>query len=125
MGIDFLIPANESGTTPHLWIILTDPNPACVLVSVSTLRYGKDQTVVLMPDDHPFVRHQSMIMYSDSMIVELSVLEAHVQTGIAVPRESCPPQILKLIQDGVLASPFTPRTIQDFFRAWKRSRSNR
>jgi len=90
-GDCFLIPADGSGTTPHLWIILTDPDPAFVLVSVSTLRHGKDQTVVLMPGDHPFVRHQSMIMYSDSMLVELSILEEHVRTGVAAQRTSCPP----------------------------------
>src|SRR5438477_4382379 len=49
-GDTLLIPARGSGVTSHLWIIVTEPAPdthKCVIVSVTTLRQNKDQTVTL------------------------------------------------------------------------------
>jgi hypothetical protein len=42
-GDTLLIPAPGAEETPDLWIIVTDPDPLCVVVCLSTLRYDKDQ----------------------------------------------------------------------------------
>jgi len=77
-GDTFLMPAPGGRATPHLWIVVTTPDPAtreCAIVSVTTLRNSKDQTIILRPGDHPFIRHDSTIFYGDGMIVDVRNLE--------------------------------------------------
>ena len=109
-GDTFLMPAPGGAATPHLWIIVTQPDPQtqeCAIVSVTTLRNSKDQTVILRVGDHPFIRHDSTIFYGDAMIVDARRLEAEIAAGLALVREKCSPTTLKLVQDGVAVSPFT------------------
>jgi hypothetical protein len=77
-GDCFLMPAPGLGPTPHLWILLTEPAPECVIVSITTLREGKDQTVILQRGDHPFVRHQTCIFYGDARIVNVASIRGFV-----------------------------------------------
>ena len=72
--------------TPHLWMIFTQPDPQiyeCVIVSVTTLRDSKDQTVILRTGDHPFIRHDSTIFYGDAMIVDARRLDSEMAAGLA------------------------------------------
>lgn len=123
-GGTFLMPAPGGLATPHLWIVITQPGPAssfCAIVSVTTLRNSKDQTVILRAGDHPFIRHDSAIFYGDAMIVDVRRLKAEIAAGLALPREKCSPATLKLVQDGVAASPFTRPKILRFCREqWRR-----
>ncbi len=107
-GDTFLMPAPGGAATPHLWIIVTQP--------VTTLRNSKDQTVILRAGDHPFIRHDSTIFYGDAMIVDARRLEAEIAAALALVRETCPPATLKLVQDGVAASPFTRPKVLRFCR---------
>jgi len=50
------------------------------------------------------------------MIVDAQRLEAEIAAGLALVREKCPVATLKLVQDGVAASPFTRPKILRFFR---------
>jgi len=117
-GDTLLIPANAgSGETPHLWIIVTEPDPFCAIVSLSTLRYSKDQTVVLRKGEHPFIRHDTAVLYMYAEIANVAQLRTQISEGCAVPHDPCNAGLLKLIQDGIFASDFTPRRIQIFCRA--------
>ena len=122
-GDTLLIPAPGAVATPHLWIVITQPHPEthlCALVSVTTLRNSKDQTVLLRPGDHPFIRHDSTIFFGDGMIVDARRLEAEVRAGLALVREKCPPATLKLVQDGATASPFTrPKFLRFCREHWR------
>ena len=118
-GDTFLMPAPGGAAIPHLWIVGTQPDPQshlCAIVSVTTLRNSKDQTVILRVGDHPFIRHDSTIFYGDAMLVDAQLLETEIAAGLALLREKCPAATLKLIQDGVLASPFTRPKILRFCR---------
>jgi hypothetical protein len=109
-GDTFLMPAPGGPVTPHLWIVVAQPDPRthlCAIVSVTTLRNSKDQTIILRPGDHPFIRHDSAVFYGDAMIVDARRLDAEIAAGLALKREICSQATLKLVQDGVLASPFT------------------
>ena len=123
-GDTFLMPAPGGPVTPHLWIVVTRPDPQthlCAIVSVTTLRNSKDQTVILRPDDHPFIRHDSTIFYGDAMIVDVHWLDVEIAAGLALKREACPQATLKLVQEGVLASPFTRAKVLRFCRDdWSR-----
>src|SRR5215469_3782445 len=86
-GDTFLMPAPGGAATPHLWIVITQPDPLtheCAIVSVTTLRNSKDQTIILRVGDHPFIRHDSTIFYGDAMIVDARRLEAEIAAGLAL-----------------------------------------
>ena len=90
-GDTFLMPAPGGVATPHLWIVITEPNPSsnlCGIVSVTTLRNSKDQTIILRVGDHPFIRHESTIFYGDAMIVDARRLENEILAGLAVRERS-------------------------------------
>jgi len=123
-GGTFLMPAPGGVATPHLWIVITEPDRAsnlCAIVSVTTLRNSKDQTVILRVGDHPFIRHESTIFYGDGMIVDARRLENEIAAGLAVRREECPAATLQLVQQGVTASPFTrPKFLRFCREQWGR-----
>lgn len=123
-GDTFLMPTPGGAATLHLWIVVTQPDPQThllAIVSVTTLRNSKDQTVILRPGDHPFIRHDSTIFYGDAMIVDEQRLETEIAAGLAVVRDKCPNATLKLAQDGVAASPFTrPKFLRFCREQWRR-----
>ena len=90
-GDTFLMPAPGIGPTPHLWVVITDPDDddgRCVIVSVTTLRHGVDQTVFLSPGDHPFIRHRSVIYYIDARMVSAQKIDAEAGIGLVEPKGS-------------------------------------
>src|SRR5947207_10377227 len=123
-GDTFAMPAPGGVVTPHLWIVLTQPDPGthlCAVVSATTLRNSKDQTVILRLGDHEFIRHDSTIFYRGAMIVDARRIESEIAAGLALSREKCTATMLKLVQDGVAASPFTGSKIVRFCREqWSR-----
>jgi hypothetical protein len=55
------------------------------------------------------------------MIVDVHRLEAAIDAGLALVREKCPATTLKLVQDGVGASPYTRPKVLRFCRGhWRR-----
>jgi hypothetical protein len=75
-----------------------------------------DQTVTLGVGDHPFIRHPSAVRFSDAQFADALRLLAEVAARNAEPHRACSPELLKLVQDGILASPFTPKKIVAFCR---------
>jgi len=120
-GDTLLIPApGTSDETPHLWIVVTEPDPLCVIVCLSTLRYNKDQTVLLRRGEHNFIKHDTTVLYEYAMIADANHLRQQVLDHLALPGDPCDPQILRLVQDGVLASPNTPAKVERFYRERRR-----
>jgi hypothetical protein len=118
-GDTFLMPAPGISTrTPHLWIVLTDPtaeNSTVVIVSVTTLRHGADQTIILMPGEHPFVRRPSAVFYADALLVDVLELDDKAKLGHIQMREPCSAGTLANIRAGVSASDLTPQKVQRFY----------
>lgn len=107
-GDTFVMPAPGGVTTPHLWIAITQPDAVsnlCAIVSVTTLRSRRDQTPIPRVGDHPFICHDSTIFYGDGMTVDARRLEHKIAAGLAVRQDKYPAATLKLIQQGVTASP--------------------
>ena len=108
-GDTLLIPAPAPGSTitPHLWIIVTEPDHdhRCVIVNLTTLRGAQDQTVTLAPGDHPFINRATSVRYSDARFADVQKLRMDIASGLAVAREPCSPGLLRL---GILPSPHTP-----------------
>jgi len=104
---------------PHLWVLITDPQPQTalgIIISITTLRNRQDQTVIVGPSDHPYLQHPSVVFYGDSRIVDTRAIERAVLEGTVQSQERCSPNLLSLLQGGVLASPHTPKKIIRFYR---------
>lgn len=116
-GDTFLFPLHGSRKA-HLWIVVTQPDEAglCVIVMVTTLRADRDQTLILRSGDHPFIRHDSVVSYGDAQIIDARGVESAIARGEAARKERCSPGTLRLIQDGLLASPFTRPKVLRFCR---------
>jgi hypothetical protein len=120
-GDTLLIPAPGSGSaTPHLWVIVTEPNDndACIIVNLTTLRHNQDQTVSIMPGEHPFVIRPTSVRYSDALIADVKRLRADLGAGMALQKQPCSADLLRLIQDGISASPYAPNKIISFYQTY-------
>jgi hypothetical protein len=116
-GDCYRLKLNNSEPTPHLWIALLDPTPAAetIIVSLITIRHNCDQTVVVMPGNHPFVNRPSCVLFGDSKIVSASQLDLWATMGFAQQQSRLSPNLLQEICQGLKCSPFTPKKIISFY----------
>lgn len=61
---------------PHLYFVLTDPDGdhRVVTVLLVTAKRHTDRTTMLLPGDHPFVRHESHVDYGTAKFIPVSRL---------------------------------------------------
>jgi hypothetical protein len=110
------MPAGNQGLL-HLWFVLNEPCPVShriVIVSLTTLRTDRDQTVPLRKADHEFITHDSIVLFQDARIIDSRQLGKQVASKTITLHKPCTGACLDLIQSGVNASPFTPKKVQAF-----------
>lgn len=119
-GRTFLFPLNLNNKIPHLWIVITEPNDRaeCLIVSITTLRYDKDQTVILNRADHPFIEKPSVVYYQDIQLTTTAKIEAQLRCGIAAPMDNCSGDLLQIVQQGLCASQYTAPKHLRFYREY-------
>lgn len=119
-GDTFLMPApGISSRIPHLWIVLSDPseeNQTVVIVSITTLRHGAEQTGVLRKGEHPFIDRDSSVCYADARLVDAGDLDVKAKAGQIKPHAMCPSKALEEVQAGILASELTPQKVERFYK---------
>jgi len=105
----------------HLWVVASDPDSSgrFLIVSLTSLRGSKDQTVILNGGEHPFLKWATCAYYQQSDIMTITRLEQLVASGNAKMREKLAPEKAALIFDGFLASEFTKKRVLEFARAYK------
>ncbi len=95
----------------HLWIIISDPSidPDNVLiVNLTSWASGKDQSCVLRPGDHPWIRHDTCVNYQDSQITTLKKLIAARDGRALTLNAPIDSAVLKRIRDCSLNSTKMP-----------------
>jgi hypothetical protein len=108
----------------HLWIIITDPlkdSGSAVILSVTTRRAHSDLTLILKPGDHPWIKHDSVIMYSDAAIIDTASLEKLIRDypDDYVVQNKCSDALIAKIKTGLLKSRFTPNKIMRYcIKSW-------
>ncbi len=125
-GRTFHLPTPPS-YIPHLFIVVTPPDfvlnssnqliESVVVVNFTTKKPGKDDTVVLTPQDHRFIRHETVVSYPDARFVKVSVIQEYMTQGQSTFDDDCADDLLEKIQDGLLASPFTPNKIKKYYKS--------
>ena len=102
----------------HLWVIITEPfgSPEqVIIVNLTSKKPSSDTTVVLSPNDHTFIKHETVISYSDARIVFSDYIKLRVQERDVELRDSFHHDVIQVIQHGLLESPRTPRNIKKIF----------
>mgnify|MGYP000060538622 FL=1 len=115
-------PQDDQGRK-HLFILLTDPHTDeagkhCVLmVSLSTIRKGipHDPTCILYAGDHPFVKHDSYVVYQKARLEEADKVLRGVKNGQLVPQEPMDGTVFARICKGLEDSKLTPSKLLTFY----------
>jgi hypothetical protein len=117
IGDSFLLPKPDQEVS-HLWVLITTPDAAgdAVMVNLTTQRPYSDTTVVFQSGDHPFIRHPTVVNYSDARLVNAAKLDAAIKAGICLQLAPVSPVVLNQIQAGLRRSPFTPNKIKAEYR---------
>jgi hypothetical protein len=70
---------------PHLRIVVTKPDLSerFIVVNMTSMREGADQTTVLKMGDHQLVKHESFVLYAASTMMVVAALEKELQQGLA------------------------------------------
>jgi|ERR1051326_179177 hypothetical protein len=104
----------------HLWIVLTEPQgePLSVaIVNLTSHKDGVDETVIIGPGEHSFVRRKTVVNYAGAMVVEALKLGRLIEADLTIPhREPCSPELLEKIRRGVFNSPFVRPKFQAYCR---------
>lgn len=107
----------------HLFVLLTDPHvdgagKHCVLmVSLSTVRSGvpHDATCILYAGDHPFVKHDSYVVYLKARLEEADKVLRGVKNGQLVPQDPMDGVVFARICKGLEDSRLTPPNLFTFY----------
>jgi hypothetical protein len=103
----------------HLWILISEPDPDTsigIMVSVTTLRRGHDQTVILQPGDHPYIIRPSAVYFGDARLFDTRKIERDVLCGYVRRLERFSPSLISELQQGILVSPYTSNKMLHFCR---------
>ena len=106
--------------TAHLWVIATEPtvDQLVLVVSLTSLKGSKDQTVILHGGEHPFLKWATCVAYGQSDLVSCDTLDGYLQSGIAKRHADMSPERTELILRGFLASNFTKKRVSRFVREY-------
>jgi len=113
---------------PHLFILLTsavgDPAKAIVVnFSTYVAETCTDSTLVLGQGSHPFLKHDTYLVYPQADWIDAVALAVAVTEGSVRLHERCRPEVLRKIQEGLLESSEPSRALKHAFVAWYREQS--
>ncbi|MDF1895074.1 hypothetical protein [Rahnella contaminans] len=116
-----------SGGVDHLHVICNDPvhypidGCDCVLaVNISSVKHGvpHDSTCILQIGDHPFIRHDSYVVYERAVIWKVINVDKKVSEGSIKPQPAnIPDEIFKRILDGFDISDDVEPKVRRFWKA--------
>jgi hypothetical protein len=121
-GDTFLLPKSAK-QTEHRWIILTNPatDGTAICVNVTSWRTGCDETVVLQPGDHDFIKKKSVVHYEDARPMHLERIEELLATGtdkfVCKQMLCCTYALMDKLREGLLKSKRTPKGIKAYCRS--------
>ena len=106
---DAFIPIDDSIQYPHIYIVISDTerdSNRVLIVSVTTMRIGRDSSCLIEVGDHPFIQHQSSINYGEARIVQNDDLDWNTKLGKIEQLEPVDEAVLEKIRHGAEVSPY-------------------
>lgn len=105
-GFCFL--GEPEGGKRHLKVILTEPNreKLVVVVTVTSLRdtKWKDTSCVLSKGDHPFIRHESFVVFGKAQTMPAFEILQKLHSGKLVRQEDLAPAVFARVLEAAKAS---------------------
>ena len=99
----------------HLWVIVSDPleNPErFVFVNRTSHKDGKDESCVLVPEDHPFITHKTIISYARAKCASVEQLSAIRDAHEMYLEKPVKDDVLSRIRSGMMKSQHSPRGLK-------------
>ena len=120
-------PINGRPDLKHLFILLTDPiteEQLALIVSLSSVKAGMpyDDSCVLYPGDHSFIRTTSYVDYSRIQIIPVQKIQNGILQGKIQPFEAIQTDVFARICHGLLQSRHTKPKFRAFYQDWLESR---
>lgn len=108
---------NNPSSYPHLWVLTAGPTVAdeFLIFNLTSHTSGCDETCLVQPGEHPFVRHLSVVRYQRGRLLPRQLLED--PASLCAWNTPIGATLLQRIQAGALASRFTKRRYQEIVRA--------
>jgi hypothetical protein len=102
------------GVPNHLWLVLTrEQDDEVAMANVTSLGpHIRDETCILRPGDHPFVHHDSVVLYAKARIYTTGTIRGMIGRGLLEPRPAATPALMDRIRQGAVDSPFTPADVK-------------
>lgn len=104
-GDTFIRRGKHVDTDPHLWIVISDPEKDrshLVCVNITSQRIDKDQSCVILPDEHPFVTQESVIQYRGARVVPESGIRSAVEARVLKYHSPVTAALLERIRNGAI-----------------------
>lgn len=115
-GDTFFAPWPEKDAVVHLFFVISDPAldaKQVVVVPLMTWDEYKEQTCVLVPGDHPFIRHRSYIDYGCAKSVDATKVERSIKAKQFRTNKRASDDLLRKIREGADRSDFLPLGLRD------------
>jgi len=80
-----------------------------------------DTTTILMPEDHDFIKHETVVNYATAKIFEVSNIESRIAARDFEPTESFAPEVISRIKEGLRQSTRTENDIKRLFLSLPKS----
>jgi len=110
----------------HLWVIVAElfGSPKQVMiVNLTSKKPHSDCTVILSSENHRFIKHDTVISYADAGIVQSEYLIKRIQQGDFKQHDNFNHDVIRIIQQGLIDSPRTPKYIKEIFIDLQNKRS--
>jgi hypothetical protein len=115
-GRAFVVFGRDFAPDPHLWFVLTNPDPTTnhvVAVMLVTARAHTDKTVTLNSVDHPFVQHESNVDYGYARRLLADKIMAAILESRCQLQPDVSNSLLSRLCIGLLQSPRTVNFLKD------------
>jgi hypothetical protein len=110
-----LVPYDER---PHLWAVMNDAckDGLCMLVMISSIKAGRsyDNTCVLQQGDHPFIDHDSYVVYRLAYTSRADHIGNMVDKKIYIPKEDWDVHVFNRIAAGIYQSDQISRGMEKY-----------
>lgn len=106
-GNTYYGPLGQRQLIPHLWFIITNPDPDGMMVVANMTDFANnegDTTCVLEIGDHPQIYKQSVIRYCDAQLVSNAKLEIALKNKLIAKSEPASSHLIERIRAGALKS---------------------
>ena len=106
----------DPGRSERLWVVVAVRGDRAAIVGLGPAEANSDEGDIIGPADHPDLDEDCTARYRLARFVPVAALRNARQRGLAETGSPCSPGLLRRIQHGALASPFTEQGIHEAIR---------